>query len=89
MSPDLISGGLIGWRRKETAHGCVITLQIATEREAFYNGGAQNVSIALNDRQIRSLTRDLQRLAEHRNIQLWAKPKLFDRIFRRRKRLPQ
>jgi len=84
-----ITGGLVGWKRIDAAHGCVLVLQIAAERSQFYDGKAQQVSVVLNDRQLRSFTRDLQRAATKRNLQLWAKPNLLRRLLRLTPKLPQ
>jgi len=84
-----ITGGLVGWKRTDATHGCVIILQIATERSQFYDGKAQQVSVVLNDRQLRSFTRDLQRAATKRKLQLWARPNLIRRLLRLTPKLPQ
>jgi hypothetical protein len=53
----------------------VITLQVLTPEPNSKDRQRLAVSLALNDRQIRSLARDLQRAAAERGMTLWAKPK--------------
>lgn len=82
--PDLIAGALAGWQRDMTHYGCVLTLQIAQSQDEFADREFQRVIVALNDRQLRSLARDLERAAERRGIKLWGKPRGLARLFRRR-----
>jgi hypothetical protein len=77
---ESLTGGLVGWHRIDTQNGCILVLQLAQRREEFYNGNAQQISFALNDRQLRSLTRDLHRAADKRNLKLWAKPSIWKRM---------
>lgn len=83
--PELIAGALAGWQRTMTNYGCVLTIQIGESEEQFETHEYQRVLVALNDRQLRSLARDLQRAAETRGIKLWGKPGFFARLFRRKK----
>jgi len=69
----LATGALAGWARQETRHGVVMTLQIATSAEAFRQRQFDEVNVVLNERQLRSLARDLARSAEARGIELSAK----------------
>jgi|GEM_PF-2365724 hypothetical protein len=78
LNNDLIArGALAGWRRKITENGCILKMQIAQSAEAFKNRAFDSVEIALNDRQLRSLARDLQRVADERGVELWAKRPLW------------
>ena len=85
--PDLIAGALAGWQRDMTHFGCVLTLQVAQSQSEFDEGEFQRVIVALNDRQLRSLARDLERAATTRGLKLWGKPRGLRRLFQRR-RLP-
>lgn len=62
----------MGWKREASENGIIISLQLLTPESASRDRHFDHVSIALNDRQLRSLTRDLQRAATERGIQLWA-----------------
>lgn len=75
MHRQPIVGALIGWKREQSEHGIVISFQLITPEAAAHDGGCDRVSLALNDRQLRSLTRDLQRAAAERGIRLWAASK--------------
>ena len=76
-------GALIGWRRAESDHGIVVRLQIAASADDVRNQRWETIDLALNDRQLRSLTRDLMRAAKQRGLDLFApKSRLFG--FRRR-----
>ncbi|PZU58848.1 MAG: hypothetical protein DI547_08715 [Sphingobium sp.] len=86
--PELIAGALAGWQRIMTGYGCVLTLQVGESEEQFETHEYQRVLVAMNDRQLRSLARDLQRAAEARGINLWARETGLFRFFRRRK-LPE
>jgi hypothetical protein len=65
------AGALAGWRRQSTEHGCVLELQLASNVADFAERNLSRVAIALNERQLRSLARDLSRAAEERGIELW------------------
>jgi hypothetical protein len=67
-----LRGALAGWRRHSTEHGCMLIMQVAGSAEDFSSKQFDKVEIALNDRQLRSLTRDLMRASSERGIQLWA-----------------
>lgn len=67
------TGALAGWKRSPAANGILLTVQIAQTTESFQNREFATVHMALNDRQLRSLARDLARAAEERGIDLWAK----------------
>jgi uncharacterized glyoxalase superfamily protein PhnB len=71
-------GALVGWKRTQTDHGVMLTMQLATSKADYDQRDFQLVQIALNDRQLRSLTRDLRRAAEARGIELWAKRRWWD-----------
>lgn len=86
--PELIAGALAGWQRTMTNYGCVLTLQVGETQEQFETHEYQRVIVALNDRQLRSMARDLQRAAEVRGIKLWGKQGGLRRFFGRR-RLPE
>ncbi|WP_336972323.1 hypothetical protein [Sphingobium aromaticiconvertens] len=75
-----IVGALAGWKRDKSENGTVITLQVARDSSAFDEKSFDLVAIALNDRQLRSFARDLQRAAEDRQIKLWGKQKRFTRL---------
>lgn len=69
------SGALIGWKRNPSEHGIVLSLQTASSVENARNKQFDTLSLALNDRQLRSLVRDLQRAALERGVQLQADPR--------------
>lgn len=75
-----IIGALAGWKRSKSENGTVITLQVARNSSAFDEKSFDVVAIALNDRQLRSFVRDLQRAAVDRQIELWGKPKRLTRL---------
>lgn len=75
-----IIGALAGWKRDKSENGTIITFQVARNSAAFDEKSFDMVAIALNDRQLRSFTRDLQRAAADRQIKLWGKPKRFTRL---------
>ncbi len=74
MAEQRIVGALIGWKRRGSDHGIVLSLQIATSFARAESKDFDHISLALNDRQLRSLARDLQRAAAQRNMRLFAKP---------------
>jgi hypothetical protein len=65
-------GALAGWKRRPTEHGFLMTLQVAASTEAYRARDFDVVEVALNDRQLRSLARDLHRAAQARGIELSA-----------------
>lgn len=65
----------MGWKRSVSEHGVVLSLQLALSEADARNKQYDSISLAMNDRQLRSLARDLQRAAEERGIDLWAEPK--------------
>ena len=69
----LSRGALVGWRRQGTETGCLVTLQVASSADDFVSQSFDRVELALNDRQLRSLARDLARAAEERGLQLRAR----------------
>lgn len=72
MARNTTVGALKGWERTPSEHGTIITLWILTPEAAQSDNEADKVSMALNDRQIRSLARDLARAASDRSITLQA-----------------
>ena len=72
-----LSGALVGWKRTNSLNGIVLTVQLARTQTALAEQNLDNISLAMNDRQLRSLARDLQRAARDRGIDLWAKPSRF------------
>lgn len=75
MNGQRLVGALVGWKRRRSANGIILTIQLATSEAAAQNRDYDQISFALNDRQIRSLARDLQRVAKERGIQLRARPR--------------
>jgi hypothetical protein len=74
------TGALAGWKHRETPSGLVLTLQIAADAEAFRERRFEVVQMALNERQLRSLARDLARATMRRGIDLFARPSLWGRL---------
>ncbi len=68
-----VRGALAGWRRASTDHGCLLKLQVAPTVADFSAKQFDTVEIALNDRQLRSLARDLARAASGRGVELHSK----------------
>lgn len=75
------SFSLIGWRRREGTHGIVLTMQLARSVEQARSNNMEQLTVALNDRQLRSLTRDLIRAADQRGIDLFHRPRGWRRLF--------
>jgi hypothetical protein len=73
-------GALAGWKREDSDQSCLLTLQVARSSEAFRQRDFEIVELAMNDRQLRSLARDLSRAAGERGLALWGKPPLWKRI---------
>ncbi|WP_156141152.1 hypothetical protein [Sphingomonas sp. 37zxx] len=59
-----------GWRRFEGASGIVLRLQLFEGHEAFEQRRLDRVDLSLDDRQLRSLARDLVRAVEQRGMAL-------------------
>ena len=83
MDKEHLIGALLGWKRTRSLHGIVLTMQIAEVGAPIPDGNLDKVSVSMNDRQLRSLARDLERAAFERGIQLRAPAKRFA-FFRRR-----
>lgn len=62
-SKSIMTGALVGWTRHAAEHGIILSLRLVRSRQDYQEERFHNVSIALNDRQLRSLTRDLMRSA--------------------------
>jgi len=86
--PLVTNGALAGWKRDKTDHGMILTLQVARSSDDYQQRRFDVARMALNDRQLRSLARDLARAARERGIDLDARRKggLFRRL--REKLLP-
>lgn len=83
-SMTLQGGALIGWRREESEHGIVLRVQLAPSVDAVRADRLEAIDITLNDRQLRSLTRDLMRAAHGRGLDLFSSGRLARLIGRRR-----
>lgn len=81
-SSNDVYGALAGWKFTPSANGFVITMQIAESVESWKNHDYANVKIALNDRQIRSLARDLDRKVKSRGLVLRPRAAWWKRMFR-------
>jgi hypothetical protein len=66
-------GALVGWKRAPSSNGIVLTLQVAEAASDFRDKDFAHVNLALNERQLRSLARDLTRAAEDRGIDIFPK----------------
>ncbi len=80
---EAMIGALAGWRRHETPHGIVLNLQIAASAEKIAARDFMPVTVVLNDRQLRSLARDLTRAAASRGIDLWPRQSLWKTLIGR------
>ena len=69
-----VTGALIGWERKGSRHGIILTMQIVENAAQYQDHRYHRVAVALNDRQLRSMARDLARAARSRGLDLRAKP---------------
>ena len=69
----IATGALAGWKRCEGMSGIVLTMQIVESVEAYQEQRVAKVQVALNDRQLRSLARDLTRAASERGTELQAR----------------
>ncbi len=63
-----LSGALIGWRRNSSRHGVILTLQIVENATQYQDHHYHQVNLALNERQLRSLARDLARASRSRGL---------------------
>ena len=63
---------LVGWKREETQHGILMTLQLIRDAEGYRDRRFDRVLIVLSDRQLRSLARDLTRASAARGMDLFA-----------------
>lgn len=82
-----LTGALAGWRRTRTDHGIILSLQIAASADDVRSQRLGRVDVALNERQLRSLARDLVRAAEQRDIQVFARKPWWRKGLERLKRL--
>jgi hypothetical protein len=76
-----VTGALIGWARRNSRHGIVLTLQVVENAAQFQDHRYHQVIMALNDRQLRSMARDLARAARSRGLDLRARPPLRTRLW--------
>lgn len=79
-----LSGALIGWERQRSRHGMILTVQLVENAAQYQDHQYHRVTMALNDRQLRSLARDLARAAQARGLDLrsqlpWRR-RMWDRI---------
>lgn len=68
-----LAGALAGWRWSLTGNGVVVRIQVATSKREFDDRDFVTVDLALNDRQLRSLTRDMIRATDERGLTLGSK----------------
>jgi beta-xylosidase len=83
---------LVGWKRDRTPHGYVVTLQLAGSAEDVRRQDYERVSLVVNDRQLRSLTRDLVRALDDRGLDAFHRPTGWRRwvaLMRDRRRRPR
>lgn len=94
--PVLMMGLLAGWKRRDTSHGLVLTLEVIDAAEATNPTDFAKVVVALGDEQLCALTRDLARAAKTRNLPIWKSrrssiargvDRLLDRILKPRRQL--
>jgi hypothetical protein len=71
-----LTGALIGWERRTSSHGVTVTMQIVENAKQYQDRRYHRVTMALNDRQLRSLARDLARAALSRGLDLRSRPSL-------------
>ena len=79
----VITGALAGWKRQSSRHGILLTLQVASTISHHVQRDFAVVNLALNDRQLRSLARDLARASRERGLELFARPSWHQRWLRR------
>lgn len=65
-------GALVGWRWQKTEHGVMLRLQIAPSLADYRARNLQTTDVTLNDRQLRSLARDLTRAVSSRGMTVFA-----------------
>lgn len=73
-------GALLGWKRQPTPNGIILTLHVLRPEASASGREQDNIAVALNDRQICSLIRDLHRAAAQRGLAVRAKPKWWQRV---------
>jgi len=73
MASEFLAGSLAGWKRQVGSNGCVFKLQVAESHTDMQQGVFRDVIIAMDDIQIGSFAREMQRTAEKRGITVWAK----------------
>lgn len=74
---------LVGWKRSEGQTGIVLTMEVVESAEQFERKELTLIPVALNERMLRSLARDLARAAKERGIQLHAEQAWW-KVWRRR-----
>jgi hypothetical protein len=74
------SGALLAWKRRGSQSGVVMTLQIV--ENADQDNRCHRVKLQLNDRQLRSIARDLVQIAHERGIEVRTRRSLRERIRR-------
>lgn len=62
-----------GWSRHHGEHGIMLRMQLVDSVAGHRRREFEKVDLVLNDRQLRSLARDLARAAEARGLDLRAK----------------
>jgi hypothetical protein len=82
MPRKSIVGALLGWKRTPSQHGIVLTMQVLSPKASTYGREYDSISVALNDRQICSLVRDLNRAVQERGLRVGAKPKWWKAVLR-------
>lgn len=80
MDDPLVRGALVGWRQATSEHGAVLRLQVARSVADARERSFDKIEIALNDRQLRSFARDLVRTARQRDLKLFARRTLWERV---------
>lgn len=78
-----VRGALVGWKREPAEHGIRLTLQVANSVGEYQEQRYKLVELALNDRQLRSLARDLTRAAGGRGMTLFHPRGALARLLRR------
>lgn len=62
---------LVGWKRSKGQSGIVLTMEVVESAEQFGRKELLLIPVALNERMLRSLARDLARAAQERGIPLY------------------
>jgi hypothetical protein len=84
MTTGHVVGSLAGWKRQVGSNGCVFKLQVAESQADMQQGVYRDVIVAMNDIQIGSFAREMQRAANRRGVTVWEKKRsLLARIFGR------